>query len=81
MRLFSAVPCDSSRDPERIGRQVQVGNNFMIVYPSEKYPTREVLFNDPDYVRNIQLSQQSNSGKYKRQPSMQEFEGRDMARF
>ena len=53
----------------------------MIVYPSEKYPTREVLFNDSDHVRNIQLSQQTNSGKYKRQPSMHEFEGRDMARF
>ena len=64
MRLFSALPYDPARGAERIGRQVQVGNNFMIVYPSEKYPTREVLFNDSDHLRNAQLSQQSNSGKY-----------------
>ena len=59
MRLFSAMGKDMGPCPE-IGRQVQVGNNFIIVHPTSKYPTREVIHSNSDYITEVRLSQGAN---------------------
>ena len=53
----------ASRQDRDIGTRVQVGTNFMIVYPTAKFPTREIVFADSDYLRETLLDQNSNSQK------------------
>ena len=61
--LFSNREDEGTRSPEKFGKHVQVGNNFLIVYPSDKYPAREVIFGDSDYLSNIKQGNESNSSR------------------
>jgi len=50
----------SNGESPDLGRQVQVGNNFMVVYPTAKYPKREVIYKNSDYIQETRLSQGAN---------------------
>ena len=51
------------KSPEKCGREVQVGNNFIVVYPNAKFPTREVIYADSDYITETRMNQNANSKK------------------
>ena len=77
MRLFSANQNDLARSPEKLGRQVQVGNNFIIVYPSQQYPKREVLYVDSDYLPEARLQMNANSSRSQRSIKYDTMLGRE----
>ena len=59
--FFSKKENDLAKSPKTIGKNVQVGDNFLIVHPNKKYPTREVIYGSADYLANVRLNNQSNS--------------------
>ena len=63
INLFSRNERDSTRSPKHLGKNMQVGDNFVLVHPSEKYPIREVIFGNADYLYNTRLNNQSNSSR------------------
>ena len=68
---------ECTRSERDIGPRVQVGANFMIVYPTAKFPTREVVFADSDYLREALLEQNTNSQKGRACFSYDQMQGRE----
>ena len=60
IKLFSptkgGMTSQSILNPAIFGKQVQVSDNFMIVHNTGKYPTREILYRDCDYLDKIRIS-------------------------
>ena len=49
----------------------------MIVYPTAKFPTREVVYADSDYLRETGLDQNSNSSKARGCFNYEHMQGRE----
>ena len=58
--LFGGSTDETILNPNTFGKQVQVGNNFIIVHNTSKYPQREIIYRGQDYMQKVRASFEAN---------------------